>query len=158
VTRRLAPLAAGGALLAATAAVAASPPRSIPFRTVAKDAGASSSLTERGVRVVRDRRSWARVWRRLKSGELPRQTPPSVDFSRRMLIVVTQGRQPSGGYSVRIRAIADNGTRLVVDAREYEPARHCITPQVVTAPYHVVRVRRTPKPVAAERRRVVVDC
>jgi hypothetical protein len=75
-----------------------------------------------------------------------------------MVILVTQGQKPSGGYDIRVKAIRDTGSRLVVTVEERAPGPHCVVPQVLTAPYHAVRVRRMRKAVAAERRTVVDDC
>lgn len=64
-----------------------------------------------------------------------------------MLLVVTQGKQPNSGHRVRITNVGDPGGRLIVDVTEVSPGMDCITLQVDTAPYHVVRVPRSDDPV-----------
>jgi hypothetical protein len=150
---------AAGAMLA-TAAVAPAVPsaRSVAFRTVAHDAGTSSSVTGRTAVVVRRDRRWRSLWRDLNAGAYQRPPLPRVDFSRQMLILVTQGRQSSGGYSITVESVRDDGTRLIVSARERAPGSSCATPQVLTAPYHVVRVRRSSKPVSVRRHLTTYEC
>ena len=83
---------------------------------------------------------------------------PKVDFSRYELIAVTQGQTPSGGYSIRVKRIGDDGRRLHVGIAEHVPGRTCVEPAVVLWPYDVVRIRRRAKPVAFTRHRTVDDC
>jgi hypothetical protein len=142
--------------LAATATVFAA--RSIPFRSVADGSGASSAVTKRTQIVVRDRVAWRSLWRRLNSRLSPRPALPKVDFSRFMLVAVTYGQRPSGGYTVRVTGISDDGRRLRVRIVERAPGADCITPAVITAPYHVVRVRRSSKQLVFARTRTVYTC
>jgi hypothetical protein len=75
-----------------------------------------------------------------------------------MVIVVTQGQTRTGGYGISVKAIRDTGSRLVVTVDQSSPAPDCVVPQVLAAPYHAVRVRRTDRPVTVERRNIVNDC
>jgi hypothetical protein len=130
----------------------------VAFRTVARGDGATSAVTERAARAVRSERAWRREWGRLNARVVPRPRLPRVDFARSMLIVVTAGRRPSGGHGITVTAIHRRGGRLVVRADERAPGRGCFTTAVLTAPFHVVRVRRTAARVTAARRRVTVEC
>jgi PrcB C-terminal/PASTA domain len=130
----------------------------VPFRTVAKDDGASSELKRRTGLVIRGERRWKRVWRSLTAGIEPRPRRPRIDFSRHMLLVAIQGRQPSGAHSTTITGVGDTGGRLIVDVDDLSPGRGCVTPGVMTSPYHVVRVRRSDDPVEFTRHRIQRDC
>jgi hypothetical protein len=139
-------LAAVGALAAALASPAP-PVRPVPFRTVAIGDGSSSRSHQRTGMVVKGERRWSKVWRSLRAeGRLPR-----IDFSRQMLLVASQGRQPSGGHLLRITGVEASGGALLVDVTEVSPGEGCITAGVITSPYHVVRVTRSDKPVRFRR-------
>ena len=153
---RIALIAATAALTVTAAPAAAAP--AVPFRTVAHGDGASSDLRAPGVEVLRSRREWRTTWRKLHAGVAPRPRLPRVNFSRHMLVLVTSGRRPTAGYGVTVTAIADSGRRLLVTAEERAPGRGCIVPQIETAPYHVVRVRRGRERVALARRSVSDEC
>jgi PrcB C-terminal len=143
------------ALVAVVAALAAGAPaeaKPVPFRTVAQDDGTGSG--ERRGMTIRGERRWRRVWRSLAPGE-PR---PAIDFRRRMLIAVTQGRQPSGGHEIEVVRIERGGGGWLVRVVEREPAPGCPAAGVLTSPFHVVRVKRSRAPVRFERRRAEVDC
>ena len=127
----------------------------LPFRTVAKGDGAASSLRDpAGLVVGRDAR-WKRIWRRLTGGDRGR---PRVDFDRRRLLVVVQGRRPSGGHQIRIRRVDGLPDGIVVDVRELSPAPGCPAGGVLTSPYHVVSIPRVDRRVDFVRTQRMADC
>ena len=128
--------------LAAAPAVAKLPWRPVSFRTVAVGDG-DGSQPRKGL-VVRGEKRWRKVWRSLTAGAEPR---PPIDFSRHMLLVASQGRQPSSGHRLRITSVGTPGGVLIVDVTEVSPGKGCPAGGVLTSPYHVVRVRRTDTPV-----------
>jgi hypothetical protein len=145
----------GLCLAIATASVAE---RAVPFRTVARG-GESMAVTARPANlVIRDRASWKRLWRQLHAGDIPQPAVPRVDFSLNMLIAVRQGPSSSGGYDIRITSIVDDGRRLLVAVEARKPGANCVMPAVITAPYHVVRIRRSAKPAVFKRHLTVYDC
>jgi PrcB C-terminal len=153
VSTRLSILAAT-ALLTAPAHAAVPPLPTVPFRTVAQDEGASSSISERKNLTIRSERRWHRIWDRLATGE----AAPEIDFRRHMVIVVTQGRQPSSGHSIQVERIRRTGRGWRVEVTEVEPGPGCVTGGVITSPYHVVRVKRSGKRPRFERERTEVAC
>jgi hypothetical protein len=149
---------AAWALLCASAAGGATAGRSLQFRTLAYYTGSGSAATKRTFQVARDAAAWRRMWRQLNQGTVPQPRLPKVDFSRDMVILVTQGEKPTAGYGIRVTSIRENTGSLIVSADERSPGRGCVVPQVVTAPYHAVSVRRSARPVVVVRRSVVRDC
>jgi hypothetical protein len=139
-------------LVAATAAVELRP---VGFRTIAR--GSHSGTTHRAEFVVRDARTWRRLWGRLQRA-VPQPRLPRVDFSHYMLIAVTQGQQNTGGYSIRVKSIGEDSRRLHVTVAERAPGQYCVTPQLLTEPWVVVRLTRSAKPVVFTRQRTVYDC
>jgi protease stability complex PrcB-like protein len=134
------------------------PQEPVPFRTVAKDDGSSSELRRRTTVVIRGERHWRRTWRSLTAGIRPRPDRPRVAFSRHMLLATVQGRQPSGGHATTITVVRDTGRALIAEVDDVSPGANCVTTGVETAPYHVVRVRRTADPVEFIRHRLRRDC
>ena len=124
----------------------------VPFRTVAK--GEDSATSRRQSLTIRGEQRWHKAWDQLGDGD----EPPDVDFTREMLIAVTQGRQPSGGHEIRITRIEPTGAGWLVSVVEKEPAPGCPAGGVITSPYHVVRVPRSTERVRFERRRVERSC
>ena len=125
------------------------------FRTVAKGDGAASSLRDPADLVVGREARWKRIWRKLTGGDRGR---PRVDFDRRRLLVVVQGRRPSNGYRIRIRRVDGLPDGIVVDVREFSPATGCPAGGVLTSPYHVVSIPRIDRRVDFVRTQRVDDC
>ena len=139
--------------LAAAPALAKLPGRPVPFRTVAVGDG-DGSQPRKGL-VVRGAKRWRKVWRSLTAGAEPR---PPIDFSRHMLLVASQGRQPSSGHRVRITSVGSPGGVVIVDVTEVSPGKGCPAGGVLTSPYHVIRVSRTDTPVQFFRHTRVRKC
>ena len=155
----LALFAAIAALTAAPADVQSVPPlEPVRFQKVAKDDGASSRLQKRTGFAIRGEKRWKRTWRKLTATIQPRPRRPRVDFSRHMLLVAVQGRQPSGGHAATITDVGDTGGSLIVDVDDVSPGPGCITTGVITSPYHVVRIRRSRDSISFQRHPVERDC
>ncbi|HTF91062.1 MAG TPA: protease complex subunit PrcB family protein [Planctomycetota bacterium] len=64
------------------------------------------------------------------------------DWSKRMLIAVSLGSRPSGGYAVEIDRVLERDSHWVVHARETRPAAGSLQTAVVTSPFDCVSVPR----------------
>jgi hypothetical protein len=115
-----------------------------------------------GVAVIRDAITWEIFWRRfeiigLRSGkpdtvELVRFLVPRIDFAREMLVAVGLGSTSGCSNTARyLRRVIERGDAIVVtyghpfvDTSRGIP----VTCKMLIEPVDVVRVRRSPKPVA----------
>ena len=74
---------------------------------------------------------------------------PVVDFSRRMVVVVSMGLQPTSGYTIEVtrltllRGSAPTAPVLRVNVREVRP-RGCFELPSVTGPIHVIETSLLP--------------
>lgn len=155
-TASIALLAAVLAAALAAAPAGAAPAVDLAFRTVEKSAGSSSRLAEQRTIAIRSLRKWKQVWRQLHPTPKKR---PTVDFAKRTLILATQGERPNSGYSITIERVVLDAGELTVHVAEQEPdpaVPTCSQLQVITRPYHLVRVRRTDRPIAPVQRRTVL--
>jgi len=132
------------ALLCAFAltACATAPPAPLPLTELAR--GQYGPCTSARREVVRDHRSWELAWSQAQSMQ---KTPPPVSFDGQLAIVVCLGERRSGGHAIEVAAVELTDEELVVTVRSSAPAPGAITTQALTAPYHIVRVARTTKPV-----------
>ncbi|HEX8070277.1 MAG TPA: DUF885 family protein [Pyrinomonadaceae bacterium] len=92
----------------------------------------------RAVELIESAAEWQRVWREIGGG----RDVPDVNFATRAVVVVFQGRQPTGGYSVAITGLRRAGTVLAVSVSERRPASGDVTTQVVTSPFVAVSLPR----------------
>jgi protease stability complex PrcB-like protein len=115
-------------------ALALAAPVSVPVTTLVK--GQMSAIDEPRQAVVRDATEWAKLWKQ-HDWDAP---PPSVDFSKHMVVGIFIGTRPTAGFAVEIlKATLDAGT-LTIHYAESRPPEGMITAQVLTMPFHLVSV------------------
>lgn len=96
--------------------------------------------------VVKDLKEWEELWSDVTKNQMPAPAIPKIDFERQMVVAVFMGTQNSGGYSVRITGV-EEGDKLTVKVKQSVPPPGAMSAAVMTAPYHVVVVARSDKPV-----------
>jgi hypothetical protein len=89
--------------------------------------------------VVRTPAEWQALWK----AHDPQRAAPAVDFTQSMVVAVFLGTRPTAGFAVEITAVKVEGSRVVVEYRERRPPADALTAQILTAPFHVVRLART---------------
>ena len=102
--------------------------------TVAR--GPMSSISERKEVVVRSNAEWTALWKEHGSS----QQTPDVNFSNEMVVAVFLGSRPTGGFSVELVGARVENDVLIVDYAEQRPGRGDIVSQVLTSPFHIVKL------------------
>lgn len=87
--------------------------------------------------------------------EIVARVPEATVTADRVLVVVFQGGQRTGGYAIRVSSIERDGDRLIIRAAFTVPARDAIVTQVLTSPAHVVSITRAD--IAGAREVVLLD-
>jgi len=108
----------------------------VPFATVAQG-GDSRIVTAREV-VIRSAGEWQALW-----SEHSLQASPVVDFSDSIVVGVFLGSRPTAGYRVEFVTIKVEGNQAVVEYTERRPAQGGLVAQVLTSPFHLVRLPRS---------------
>jgi hypothetical protein len=95
--------------------------------------------------ILRDACMWQDFW----AEHQPGTSPPIVDFDRYVVVAVISGIRPDGCYGIEITQITGNGLassecdlERTIHMRERVPCPHEACPDVVTNPYHFVKVCR----------------
>jgi hypothetical protein len=99
-----------------------------------------SNIDEPRQAVVRTAAEWQALWKQHDPG---RAAPP-VDFNQSMVAAVFLGSRPTAGFTAEITAVKTEGDRTVVEYRERQPAPDALVAQVLTSPFHAVRLPRAP--------------
>ncbi len=124
---------------------AVSAPIQVEFGTVAR--GDQSGFQGPQQLVIRTREGWQAAWARHASNRLPPPPCPEIDFSRDMVVVLALGDRPSAGFGLEVESVAKDGAFLRIRARERAPAKGTAQAAVVSRPFHILRVPRSPGPV-----------
>ncbi len=117
----------------------------VAFETV--DQGVHSGIRAERRVVVRDGTAWAALWAEHGAGRTPQPELPPVDFTQEMVVGYFWGEKPTAGYRVELTEVVAEATRLVVRVEVGSPPPGAPVLQVLTQPYHLVRLPRSELPV-----------
>jgi hypothetical protein len=101
--------------------------------------GAMSNFEEPRQVVVRTTAEWQALW----NAHDTQRAAPVVDFTQAIVVAVFLGTRPTAGFGVEIAAAKTEGSRTIVEYRERRPPGDALVAQVLTAPFHVVRLAPT---------------
>ena len=110
----------------------------LPMVTISQ--GSSSQILRPREVVANNADEWREIWRAHSATNTPAET---VDWSRFMVVGIFLGSRPSAGYSVAITAVTSRDGTTTVEYTERAPAPGAISAQVLTSPFHIVRIPRT---------------
>lgn len=119
----------------------------VMFTTIGQ--GAASDIFDPREAVVRTEAEWQALWK----DHRPREPVPAIDFSRDMVAGVFLGTRPTAGFQVEIQAVTSSDGIVHVQYAERGPSPGDLVAQVLTSPFHLVRVPRTDSPVEFHRMR-----
>lgn len=130
----------------------------LTFQTIEKGNFSGISLSSPQVFKIDNTAEWAEFWARHKSNMLPIPAAPAIDFSQYSVIAVIDEEHGTGGFGLEVEAVLDQGDRLDVLASGTEPGRTCFVAQVVTHPFHIILIDKTPIPPQIVQSTTVRDC
>jgi len=110
--------------------------------------GPMSAVEDSKQVVARTAAEWTTLWK----SHAGAQAAPAVDFSTDMVAAVFVGTQPTGGFSVEIVATHREAEALIIEYVERRPGRGDVTAQVLTSPFHIVKLPKHDGPIRFERR------
>ncbi|MEM0057605.1 MAG: protease complex subunit PrcB family protein [Candidatus Bathyarchaeia archaeon] len=87
-----------------------------------------------------------RVWERHTLIFEPMEPPPSIDFSRNIVVCAFMGQCPTTGYSIDVERIWTDGEQVFVEVVKRGPAEGFAVGQMITCPYVMILVEKTGMP------------
>lgn len=127
----------------------------VPFSVIATTYWSGLETPERVV--VRDQALFDSVWA-MVFAQQSMEPPPTVDFASEMVIVVSQGLKPSGGFSIDVVQITEAATEQHVVVRSTSPGAFCAVAGALTWPTQVVRLPRYDGDVQFVEERLIHSC
>jgi hypothetical protein len=113
---------------------------SVPFATLER--GEDLAAPERASVVFTDSAAFRSFWGQAAAG----RTPPTVDFSKEMVILGVVGEREEAGDSVEVRKILQVDQGTLIEVWERVPGDFCSPAARAHVPYHVVLAPLTPDP------------
>lgn len=117
-----------------------------------------SGVGDRRRLVVRDEQAWSALWAELVSNVQPAPAVPAVDFSRDMVLFVSMGARPSGGYAIELADVGADASGVYATVVETSPSDRCIVTAALTQPVAAVIVPRDDRAVRFTERTAVHHC
>lgn len=128
------------------------------------DLGASPAMgpfvSDPKAMVFHNAQEWSQFWNQ-GSGGANRQPPGEIDFETQMVIGLTPGSRPTGGYRIevdRIEVVDGQNQRWVVHYVEKAPDRSCFVTQQMTIPTAFIVTEPTEVPVDLQGKQQTYSC
>ena len=118
----------------------------------------NSGFAESQNLVINSNAEWQGVWEKVFANTNEKPPLPEVDFSRRTLIAVFQGAQPSGGYEISIERIIETESSLEVVVKAFAPGERCVVTGGVTRPLDIIEIQKTEKAVVFRVKHRIRNC
>lgn len=112
----------------------------VNFNTIAQ--GTYSAYPTANQLAISSTAEWVDLWQRHSSNNIPPPPVPEVDFTQDRVIAVFAGEKFTGGYSVEIISVETTNSQLVIIVKHRQPGAEDIVTQVITHPYHIIRIPR----------------
>lgn len=129
----------------------------VPFTVIAEPE--PGTLADVYDLVIRDPDRWRMFWQRLH----PDEAVPSVDFERRMVVVVSMGNAPFSGIDIVVSRVSRSqgpGIRsllVTVHVTEYRPGKDCVIVEPYRTTYKLIETDAS-SDVTFRRRNVYRSC
>jgi hypothetical protein len=117
----------------------------IKFDTIAK--GTHSGIRRPEKEVITTEKEWEQFWKQHTSITSPPPALPKVDFAKQVVIAVTSGEKTTGGYTIEVTKVETKKDAVMVYYKETKPKPTNFTIQVLTQPYHFIRIDKQKLPV-----------
>ena len=124
----------------------------VPFTEITN--GLQSKVAKRVNYLIRSEVGLQELWKLIEA----EGQPPEVDFTQEAVIAVFSGERPTAGHSVAVSKVEDVGDSRVVTISLIQPAPDCVTAQVVTMPYEILKLPATPLPLTHKDSVAIVNC
>jgi hypothetical protein len=111
----------------------------LTFTDLARFNNLASGITAPSFVAIRDQATWQAMWTSLGSSA----ALPSVDFTRNMVIVASNGTQLTLGYSLVIQAVSVAQSVITLSVLETKPGLNCVVGDALTVQFDVIQAPAT---------------
>ena len=112
------------------------------FVTLEQSGAGNDNFSQRENRLITSEQTFELFWSELHGNIQPIPTLPDVDFESEMVIGVILGLRSNGGYTVSVERIIQQTGTVGVEVKEEVPNAECSTAQVMSSPFHIIKLRR----------------
>ena len=124
----------------------------VPFTPIAS--GSRSSVSTRVNYVITTSDQLAQLWKMIDVAT----PPPTVDFTKNVVLAVFAGKQPTTGFEISVDKIQDSTSTREVVINIAKPGGSCVLAQSETAPYQIVQTSITSLSLTHQDQVTTVSC
>jgi hypothetical protein len=117
------------------ASSAAATPVEVAFSVL--DEGPNGGSDVRKNYAIYDAKEFKRFWDKAHTAST---TPPKIDFTKEYVLLLFDGTQPTGGYTIAASQITDTPSGRAVTVTRTVPGASCVVTQAATSPYQFISV------------------
>ena len=99
-------------------------------------------------KIISNKSEWQKLWQQL---ELKDKATPNIDLTDYVILAVFAGKRGTGGRSITIERIAQEGSSFKAFISEASPGGNCAATGAFTSPYHIVALK-LPYPEGVDRK------
>lgn len=114
-----------------------------PFDVIAE--GSYSALTEEDSWVIKNENAWNEF---KQQSNIQEEILTPINFDAHTIIAISQGEQPTGGYSIQVSNIEEFDNELVVHIVTGAPNENDTVTLAFTQPYQVISIEKTSKTIS----------
>ena len=114
----------------------------IAFHSIAQ--GTTSGIVTPQALVIQSAPAWQELWRQHAPSGRP---PPPIDFATELVVGVFLGQQPTAGYRVQVVRVEEGDREVRVIYQVHNPPPEALVVQVLTQPFHLIRIPRLGLPI-----------
>ncbi|MEK6286273.1 MAG: protease complex subunit PrcB family protein [Acidobacteriota bacterium] len=108
--------------------------------------------------VIKTQTEWQSLWEKIFSNTGEKPPLPEIDFTRRTIVAVFQGSQPSGGYEISIQELVETESSLEVFVKAFAPGKRCIVTGKISRPFDIIEIEKTEKQVVFHMKHKFRNC
>lgn len=104
--------------------------------------------------LINNQKEWDELWNKVSFSE---KKMPGIDFSKETVIAVSI-KASSSGYDIEVSEVKNLENSYQVVVKEISPGQGCITLQVITSPFHIVKTNKIKGEVVFQEVKEIKDC
>ena len=108
--------------------------------------------------VITTQAAWQQFWTERFAAQQPMPPLPVIDFATEVIVAVTGGQKPTGGFAIRVESVTERGGELEALVVDTAPGAACGVTLAVTFPFDVIRVPRANRAVRFVERQATGSC
>ena len=108
----------------------------------------ASQVTERKNYRIKTGEELTQLWKSIYGPDAPAM--PSVDFDKHQVLAVFDGTHTTGGYTVRVESVTDDGLHRNVRIIHEEPDDTCMVTEAFSSPYQLIVVPKSTAQIVRE--------